>query len=120
MLLRSERPVFLLTLILLNAVGFAEKKEKETAALIERAKRQSDIRAEGAPAFQLRSSLAITRDDGTRMAPTLKLGCRPSYGREVVTSNFRRTIVGRGVKRLATRQFRTAEGDRFGPTPSGF
>ena len=100
MLLRSERPVFLRTLILLNAVGFAEKKEKEAAALIERAERQSDIRAEGAPAFRLRSSFAITRDDGTRIEGTYTETWVSSklWRREVVTSDFRRTIVGRGVK----------------------
>jgi len=100
MLLRSERPVFLLALILLNAVGFAENKEKEAAALIQRAKHQSDIRAEGAPAFQLRSSFAITRDDGTRIEGTYTETWVSSklWRREVVTSDFRRIIVGEGVK----------------------
>jgi hypothetical protein len=100
MMPRSARPVFLLTLILLNAVGFAENKEKEAAGLIERAKRQSDIRAEGAPAFQLRSSFAITRDDGTRIEGTYTETWVSSklWRREVVTGDFRRIIVGKGIK----------------------
>ncbi len=100
MMLRSGRSVFLLTLILLNAVVFAENKEKEAEALVERAKHQADIRAEGAPAFQLRSGFGITRDDGTRIEGTYTETWVSSklWRREVVAGDFRRITVGNGLK----------------------
>lgn len=100
MMLRSGGSVFLLMLSLLDTVGFAETKGKEADALIERAKQQSNIRADGASAFQLRSSFAIMRDNGTRIEGTYTETWVSSklWRREIVTGDFRRITVGNGVK----------------------
>src|SRR5712692_3032027 len=46
---------------------FADKTDKarEAAALQDRAKQLSDIRAQGAPAFQLKATFRITKEDGS-------------------------------------------------------
>lgn len=99
-MLRSRHLIFLLTLILLNAAGFADNKGKEAAALIERAKHLSDLRAEGAPAFRLKSGFTITRDDGTKIEGVYTETWVSSklWRREVASGDFRRIVVGKGTK----------------------
>jgi hypothetical protein len=64
-MLRSRFLISLLTLPLVPCLSFAENKNQEPAALIERAKQLSDIRAEGSPPFRLRATIKIVADDGT-------------------------------------------------------
>jgi TonB family protein len=56
---------FVIGITLLSSGGFASKQENEAAALIEHAKRLSDIRAEGAPPFRMVLDLKIINDDGS-------------------------------------------------------
>lgn len=47
------------------STAFANKKEDEAAALIQRAQALSDLRTEGSPPFLLKANLRITYDDGS-------------------------------------------------------
>jgi hypothetical protein len=58
----SGRSLFLvLTVSLFVSTAFANNKEAEAVALIERGKQLSDIRAEGAPSFRLKLSFKTSR-----------------------------------------------------------
>jgi TonB family protein len=95
----SSRALFLaFTLTLLTSATFASKREAEAAALIERAKQLSDIRAEGAPPFRLKLDFKIINDDGTVMGGTYTEHwvSKTQWRRETVLGDFRRIQIGAG------------------------
>jgi hypothetical protein len=70
----SGRSLFLvLTVSLFVSTAFANNKEAEAVALIERGKQLSDIRAEGAPSFRLKLSFKIIKEDGSLTSRDLPL-----------------------------------------------
>lgn len=92
--------LLLLTLTLLVSVAFANEKEEEASALIERAKQLSDIRVDGAPAFRLKLSFKIIKEDGSVLdgAYTEDWVSKAQWHRETVLGSFRRTQVAMGKK----------------------
>jgi len=81
--------------------ALANKKDEEAAALLEQAKRLSDIRAEGAPAFRLKMSFKIIEKGGSALEGvyTEVWVSKVRWHRETVVGNFRRTQVALGGKR---------------------
>jgi len=90
-----------LTLALFVSAAFANKKDGEAAALVEHAKQLSDIRAEGAPAFRLKLSFKMIKDDGSFLegAYTEVWVSKERWHRETVLGDFRRIQVAAGRKR---------------------
>jgi TonB family protein len=98
----SRHSLFLvLTLTLLVSAAFAAKKDVEAAALINHAKQLSDIRAEGAPAFRLKMSFKIIKEDGSVLegSHTEVWVSKTQLRRETVLGDFRETQVVAGRKR---------------------
>lgn len=87
-------------MLLLASVAFANKKKDEAAALINRAKQLSDIRADGSPPFQLRAESKITEVDGSSVDGeyTEIWLSKAQWRRDIVFGNFRRTEVAAGRK----------------------
>lgn len=94
-MLRPRHLVFFLLLPLLCTFSFAGDKEKEVAALIDRAKQASDIRAAGVPAFFLKSSFKAIQDDGTAIEGTYTETWVSSalWRREITFGDFHETQV---------------------------
>jgi len=92
-----------LGVILVASSGFTEKKEEEGKALVDRAKQLSDIRAEGAPAFQLKTSFKVIKEDSTATEGTYTETwvSRSQWRTETVLGDFREIVVGNGNKRWA-------------------
>jgi hypothetical protein len=82
------------------STAFASKKDAEAAALLEHAKQLSDIRAEGAPAFRLKLSFKVIKEDGSALqgAYTEVWVSKSQWRRETVLGDFRRTQVAAGKK----------------------
>jgi TonB family C-terminal domain len=82
---------------------FADKTDKarEAAAMQDRAKLLSDIRAKGAPAFQLKMTFRITKEDGSVADGryTELWVSNAKWRKEFVVDNFHRTQVVMGRKR---------------------
>jgi TonB family protein len=96
----SVRSFFLvLTLTSLVCTAFATKKDAEAAELIEHAKQLSDIRAEGAPAFRLKMSFKILKEDGSVLegSHTEDWVSKTQWRRQTVLGDFReiQTVAGR-------------------------
>lgn len=91
----------LLGVILAASLGFAEKQEEEGKALVDRAKQLSDIRAEGAPAFRLKTSFKVFKEDSTVTEGTYTETwvSRREWRRETVLGDFREIVVANGNKR---------------------
>jgi hypothetical protein len=92
-----------LGVILVASSGFAEKNEEEGKALVDRAKQLSDIRAEGAPAFQLKTSFKVIKEDSTATGGTYTETwvSRSQWRTEIVLGDFREIVVDNGKKRWA-------------------
>jgi TonB family protein len=90
----------MLGVILIASLSFAGKKEDEGKALLDRAKQLSDIRAEGAPAFRLKASFKVIREDSTITEGTYtETWVSPGQWRtETILGNFRGTEVANGKK----------------------
>jgi len=100
----TSRQSLLFVLILVSLVGTAfaaKKKDEEAAALINHAKQLSDIRAEGAPAFRLKLTFKIIKDDGSvsEGAHTEVWVSKTQWRKETVLGDFRETQVVVGRKR---------------------
>ncbi|MGA9968202.1 MAG: energy transducer TonB [Terriglobales bacterium] len=98
----SRRSLFLvLTLTFLCSRLSANKKDAEAAALIEHAKQVSDIRMAGAPAFRLKLSFSIIKEDGSteKGLYTEVWNSETQWRKETVLGDFRRTQVVAGRKR---------------------
>jgi TonB family protein len=98
----SRRSLLLvLTLTSLLCTAFASKRDEEGAALINHAKQLSDIRAEGAPAFRLKMSFKIIKEDGSVLegSHTEVWLSKTEWRRETVLGDFRETQVVSGRKR---------------------
>ncbi len=98
----SRRSLLLvLTLTSLVCTAFASKKDEEGAALINHAKQLSDIRAEGAPAFRLKMSFKIIKEDGSVLegSHTEVWASKTQWRRETVLGDFRETQIVAGRKR---------------------
>ena len=91
----------LLGVILAASLGFAEKQEEESKALVDRAKQLSDLRAEGAPAFRLKTSFKVFKkgSSGTEGTYTETWISRRQWRRETVLGDFREIVVANGNKR---------------------
>jgi TonB family protein len=90
--------ISLIVLPLLLSAAFASKKDAEATALIEHAKQLSDIRAEGAPAFRMRVSFKIFKQDGSVAEGTYfeAWTSKAQWRKEVAFGDFRRTEVAVG------------------------
>jgi len=79
----------------------AEEQEEEGKALVDRAKQLSDIRAEGAPAFRLKTSFKVFKEDSTVTEGTYTETwvSRRQWRRETVLGDFRKIVVANGNKR---------------------
>jgi len=98
----SSRALFLaFALTLLTSPTFASKQEAEAAALIEHAKQLSDIRAEGAPAFELKIGFKTIKDDGSASEGeyTEVWISKTKWRREAVVGDFRRIQIAFEGKR---------------------
>lgn len=92
----SYRSLFLImTVILFMSTAFADEKDAEVVALIERAKQLSDIRAEGAPPFQLKLTFKIIEENGASLegAYTEVWVSKTHWRRETILGDFRRTQI---------------------------
>src|SRR5579862_6694962 len=97
----SRRLLLLAALTSLVCAAFASKKDTEAAALIDNAKKLSDIRAGGAPAFRLKMSFKIIKEDGSVVegSHTEDWLSETQWRRETVLGDFRETQVVSGRKR---------------------
>ena len=101
-LMTSSRALSLaFAFILLTSPTFASKQEAEAAALIEHAKQLSDIRAEGAPAFELKIGFKTIKDDGSASEGeyTEVWISKTKWRREAVVGDFRRIQIAFEGKR---------------------
>jgi hypothetical protein len=108
-ILRSRLLISLLTLPLVPCLSFAENKSHEAAALIERAKQLSDIRAEGSPPFRLKATIKIVADDGTSREGTYVEDwvSAETWRTEIAAGSFNQTEV-EGQKAFHLEHFATA------------
>jgi TonB family protein len=83
------------------SAAFSSKNSAESAALIEHARRLSDIRGEGARPFRLRLDFKAIRADGgvTEGSYTEVWVSKAQWRKETVLGAFRRTQVAAGGKR---------------------
>lgn len=95
---RASRLVIILTLF--SSATFASKQEMDAAALIERAKQLSDIRAEGAPPFRLKIDFKIINDDASVVdgSYTETWVSKAQWRRETDLGDFRRVQIVAGKK----------------------
>jgi TonB family protein len=87
--------------ILAASPGLADKKDEEGKALLDRAVQLSDIRAEGAPAFRLKASFKVIKEDLSVTEGTYtEIWATPVQWRtETILGDFSRTVVANGKKR---------------------
>lgn len=90
-----------LTLLLLPSITSASKNDAAASSLIEQAKHLSDIRADGAPPFQLRMTFRVAKKDGTvtEGVYTEVWISKAQWRRETNIGTFRRTEVAIGRKK---------------------
>jgi TonB family protein len=86
--------------VLLVCPLFASREGEEASALVERARQASDIRREGDPAFRLKATFKITKNDGSAVEGTYtEFWNSPAEWRtEIALGDFRRTILVIGPK----------------------
>lgn len=97
----SYRFWWLLCVILAASLGLADKKDEEGKALLDRAVQLSDIRAEGAPAFRLKASFKVIKEDSSVTEGTYtEIWATPVQWRtETNLGDFSQTVVANGNKR---------------------
>jgi TonB family protein len=90
-----------LTLALFVSTAIADSTNAQATSLIQRAKQLSDIRAEGSPAYQLKLTIKVFRNDGSVLEGgyTEIWVSNKQWRRETVLGDFRRTEVAVGKKR---------------------
>lgn len=83
-------------LVWLESAPFAEEIQKHADAMMQRARGLSDIRTQGAPAFQLRATFSFIGDDleTVQGSFTEVWVSNAQWRRETVGNNFRRVEVG--------------------------
>jgi len=90
------------TVILVASLAFAGKKEREEEGrvLLDRATQLSDIRATGAPSFQLKVSFRVTNENATAEGTYTETWLsRGQWRRETVLGDLRKTVVANGQTR---------------------
>jgi len=98
---RSSKGWTLAAVILLSAVAFAGKKESENEGrqLLDHAAQVSDIRAAGAPGFQLKANFKVIHEgsttEGTYTETWLSRG---QWRQETTLGDLHRTVVANGQK----------------------
>src|SRR5271155_3005481 len=98
----TSRGLLLVLLVMsLVCTAFATKKDDEAATLINHAKQLSDIRAVGAPAFQLKMNFKIIKEDGSVLEGSHKevWVSKTQWRRETLLGEVRETQVVAGRKR---------------------
>ena len=100
--------VLALTVPLLSSTAFASNKQAEASSLIERAKKLSDIRGDGAPSFRLRLDFKAMKKDGSVLEGTYTevWASKDQWRREIVAGDFHRTEVAAGQKRFLLTPFK--------------
>jgi len=90
----------LLFVILAVSPSFGENKRQESKALVEHALQLSNIRTKGAPAFRLKTTFKVMKDDSivTEGTYTETWVSSDKWRRETVAGDFRRIEVSNGTE----------------------